>query len=166
MFKGFREFIMQGNVVDLATAVVIGAAFASVINALVENVLMPLISALVGSPDFDSFAVVELNGNAIRFGVLLTQLVNFLLIAAAIYFVVIVPMNKMVTARNKLMGIDPEPEPLEPDVQLLTEIRDLLASRPELAASAAVAQEAARQSDAGDPGGSQDHGTDDGRPAH
>lgn len=161
MFKGFREFIMQGNVVDLATAVVIGAAFAGVINALVENVLMPLISALVGSPDFDSFAVLELNGNALRFGVLLTQVVNFLLIAGAIYFVVIVPMNKMVAARNKILGIDPEPEPLEPDVQLLTEIRDLLASRPDLAASAAVAHETSGHPD---PGETPDRGTDD-RPA-
>ena len=157
---------MQGNVVDLATAVVIGAAFASVINALVENVLMPLISALVGSPDFDSFAVLELNGNSIRFGVLLTQVVNFLLIAAAIYFVVIVPMNKMLAARNKVLGIDPEPEPLEPDVQLLTEIRDLLATRPDLAAAASHAA-AVPPDDPGQsaPGGPTDHGTEQEHPA-
>ncbi|GAB3191367.1 large conductance mechanosensitive channel protein MscL [Nesterenkonia suensis] len=127
MLKGFKDFIMQGNVVDLAVAVVIGTAFTAVINALVENVLMPLISALVGAPDFDSFAVVSLNGNDILFGVLLTQVVNFLLIAAAIYVVVVVPMNKIIEARKRRLGLDLEDaEDVEPDVQLLTEIRDLL----------------------------------------
>ncbi|GAA3061120.1 MULTISPECIES: large conductance mechanosensitive channel protein MscL [Actinomycetes] len=125
MIKGFKEFILQGNVVDLAVAVVIGTAFAAVINALVESVLMPLISALVGSPDFDSFAVVSLNGNQLLFGVLLTQIVNFLLIAAAIYFVVVVPMNKIIEARKRRLGIEDEEE-VEPNTQLLTEIRDLL----------------------------------------
>ncbi|OSM43651.1 large conductance mechanosensitive channel protein MscL [Nesterenkonia sp. PF2B19] len=125
MIKGFKDFILQGNVVDLAVAVVIGTAFAAVINALVESVLMPLISALVGSPDFDSFAVVSLNGNELLFGVLLTQIVNFLLIAAAIYFVVVVPMNKIIEARKRRLGIEDEEE-VEPNTQLLTEIRDLL----------------------------------------
>lgn len=125
MIKGFKEFILQGNVVDLAVAVVIGTAFAAVINALVESVLMPLISALVGSPDFDSFAVVSLNGNQLLFGVLLTQVVNFLLIAAAIYFVVVVPMNKIIEARRRRLGLEDEEE-VEPNTQLLTEIRDLL----------------------------------------
>ncbi len=125
MLKGFKEFIMQGNVIDLAVAVVIGAAFASVVNALVENVLMPMISGLIGFPDFDNFAVVMLNGNAVQFGVLLTQVVNFLLIAGAIYFVVVMPMNKMIEARNRRLGISEEDE-VEPDVQLLTEIRDLM----------------------------------------
>lgn len=125
MIKGFKEFIMQGNVVDLAVAVVLGTAFGAVINSLVENVLMPLISALVGSPDFDSFAAVEINGNMILFGVLLTQIVNFVLIAAAVYFVVVVPMNKVIEARKKRLGIEDE-EDVEPNTQLLTEIRDLL----------------------------------------
>ena len=122
---------MKGNVVDLAVAVVIGAAFASVVNALVDSVLMPFISGVVGSPNFDSFAVVTLNGNDIRFGVLLTQIVNFLLIAAAIYFVVVMPMNKIIEARNRRLGITPEAEVVPEDVKLLTEIRDALtAGRP------------------------------------
>lgn len=125
MIKGFKDFILQGNVVDLAVAVVLGTAFGAVVNSLVENVLMPLISALVGAPDFDSFAAVEINGNMILFGVLLTQIVNFLLIAAAIYFVVVVPMNKVIEARKKRLGIEDEDE-VEPNTQLLTEIRDLL----------------------------------------
>jgi large conductance mechanosensitive channel len=128
MLQGFKEFIMKGNVVDLAVAVVIGAAFGSVITAMVDSVLMPFVSGLVRSPNFDSFAVVTLNGNDIRFGVLLTALVNFLLIAAAVYFVIVLPMNKMVEARNRKLGIAPATEEVPEDVKLLTEIRDALTS--------------------------------------
>jgi large conductance mechanosensitive channel len=129
MLKGFREFIMKGNVLDLAVAVIIGAAFAQVVNAMVEAVLMPLISALVGSPNFDSFAVLTVNGNDIRFGVLLTALVNFLLVAAAVYFAIVLPMNKMIEARNRRLGVDPTEEEADAQVQLLTEIRDALRRR-------------------------------------
>ena len=129
MLKGFREFIMKGNVLDLAVAVIIGAAFAQVVNAMVEAVLMPLISALVGSPNFHSFAVLTVNGNDIRFGVLLTALVNFLLVAAAVYFAIVLPMNKMIEARNRRLGIDPTEEEADAQVQLLTEIRDALRRR-------------------------------------
>ncbi|WP_272026023.1 large conductance mechanosensitive channel protein MscL [Kocuria rosea] len=129
MLKGFREFIMKGNVLDLVVAVIIGAAFAQVVNAMVEAVLMPLISALVGSPNFDSFAVLTVNGNDIRFGVLLTALVNFLLVAAAVYFAIVLPMNKMIEARNRRLGIDPTEEEADAQVQLLTEIRDALRRR-------------------------------------
>ncbi|MGO4383333.1 large conductance mechanosensitive channel protein MscL [Specibacter sp. RAF43] len=129
MLKGFRDFIMKGNVVDLAVAVVIGAAFGAVVNALVANVLMPLIAALTGSPNFDSFALVTLNGNDLKFGVLLTALVNFVLIAAAVYFVVVVPMNHMIARRNARLGIK-EPEPAaDPQIVLLREIRDSLRAR-------------------------------------
>ncbi len=120
---------MKGNVVDLAVAVVIGAAFGAVVTALVDSVLMPLISALVGSPNFDSFAMVTINGNDIKFGVLLTAIVNFLLIAAAVYFVIILPMNKMIEARNRRLGITPAEDEVPEDVKLLTEIRDALQGR-------------------------------------
>ncbi|WP_136088545.1 large conductance mechanosensitive channel protein MscL [Auritidibacter ignavus] len=129
MLQGFKDFIMKGNVIDLAVAVIIGAAFSQVVTALTDSVLMPLISALVGSPNFDSFAVLELNGNEIRFGVLLTAAVNFLLIAAAVYFVIVLPMNKMIEARNRRLGIEPEEDAVAEDVQLLTDIRDLLATQ-------------------------------------
>ena len=129
MLRGFKEFIMKGNVLDLAVAVIIGAAFAQVVNALVESVLMPAISALVGSPNFDSFAMITLNGNDIRFGVLLTALVNFLLVTAAVYFAIVLPMNKMIEARNRRLGIAPADEEADPQVQLLTEIRDALKQR-------------------------------------
>jgi large conductance mechanosensitive channel len=129
MLTGFKNFILKGNVVDLAVAVVIGAAFGAVVTALVQSVLMPFISGLVGAPNFDSFAVVTLNGNDIKFGVLLTAIVNFLLVAAAIYFVVVVPMNHMIERRNRRLGInqDVKEEAAEdPQIALLTEIRDAL----------------------------------------
>lgn len=130
MFNGFKEFIMKGNVMDLAVAVIIGAAFSQIVNALVESVLMPAISALVGSPNFDDFAVVTLNGNDLKFGVLLTAVVNFLLIAAAVYFCIVMPMNKMIERRNRRLGIEPAAEPADPNTVLLTEIRDALAAKP------------------------------------
>lgn len=126
MLKGFREFILKGNVVDLAVAVVIGAAFGAVVTALVDNVLMPLISALVGAPTFDDFLVININGNLIQFGVFLTALVNFLLIAAAVYFVVVMPMNKATEALNRHRGIEEEEEEPDPQLALLTQIRDEL----------------------------------------
>lgn len=132
MLTGFKSFILKGNVVDLAVAVVIGAAFGAVVTALVQSVLMPFISALVGAPNFDSFAVLTLNGNDIKFGVLLTAIVNFLLVAAAIYFVVVVPMNHMIERRNRRLGIsaDVKEEAAEdPQIALLTEIRDSLQQR-------------------------------------
>jgi large conductance mechanosensitive channel len=129
MLKGFRDFVMKGNVIDLATAVIIGTAFSAVVNALVKNVLMPFIAGLVGSPNFDDFAVWNFNGNLVQFGVLLTAIVNFLLIAASVYFVIIVPMNHIIERRNRVLGITPEQEAVDPQIALLTEIRDSLRTR-------------------------------------
>ncbi|GAA3698190.1 large conductance mechanosensitive channel protein MscL [Zhihengliuella alba] len=116
---------MKGNVVDLAVAVVMGAAFGAVITALVDSIIMPLISMLVGAPNFDEFLVF----GQVRFGVFLTALVNFLLIAAAIYFIVVLPMNKMIERRNRRLGISEEEEAVDPQIALLTEIRDSLQTR-------------------------------------
>lgn len=130
MLKGFRDFIMKGNVVDLAVAVVIGAAFGAVITALVDNVLMPLIAALVGSPNFDSFLLLNINGVDIKFGVFLTALVNFLLIAAAVYFALVMPMQKLnnhLAARCAAGEEEPEEE-IDPQLELLAQIRDELKS--------------------------------------
>ncbi|WP_236995184.1 large conductance mechanosensitive channel protein MscL [Glutamicibacter halophytocola] len=121
---------MKGNVVDLAVAVVIGAAFGAVITALVDNVLMPLIAALVGSPNFDSFLLVNINGVDIKFGVFLTALVNFLLIAAAVYFALVMPMQKLnnhLAARRAAGEEEPEEE-IDPQLELLAQIRDELKS--------------------------------------
>ena len=132
MLTGFKNFIMKGNVVDLAVAVVMGTAFGAVVTALVNKVLMPFIAGAVGSPNFDSFARIDFRGNAVEFGVLLTAIVNFLLIAAAIYFVVVMPMNHMIERRNRRLGInqDVKEEAAEdPQIALLTEIRDSLRDR-------------------------------------
>src|SRR5215475_2856311 len=101
MFKGFRAFIMRGNVIDLAVAVVIGAAFGAVVTSFVTNVLTPLIAAIVGKPDFSAFTF-TINGAVISYGVFLNSLIAFLLIAAAVYFFMVAPMNawKAYAARN------------------------------------------------------------------
>ncbi len=116
---------MKGNVVDLAVAVVIGTAFGAVIKALVDSVLMPLISMLVATPNFDSFLVF----GQVRFGEFLTAVVSFLLIAASVYFVVVLPMNKMIERRNRRLGIAEQEEAVDPQIALLTEIRDSLQTR-------------------------------------
>ena len=147
MLKGFRHFITRGNVVDLATAVVIGTAFTAVVTALVESVLMPLVSALVGTPDFDDFAVVVLNDTPIRFGVLLTAVVNFLLIAGAVYFVVIAPMTRMIEARERRARTTKAPVVEDENISLLREIRDQLKAQTEVTNPAFLASlaEAQRQ---------------------
>ena len=131
MLQGFKEFIMKGNVIDLAVAVIVGGAFAPVISTLVDSVIMPLISGLIGFPNFDQFLAIQVNGteNYVRLGAWLTVIINFLIIAAALYFVVVMPMNKMIERRNRKLGIDPDAEELTADQALLTEIRDLLATQ-------------------------------------
>jgi large conductance mechanosensitive channel len=107
MLKGFKQFILRGNVVDLAVAVVIGAAFGAVITSFVENVLTPLIAAIIGKPDFSALAY-TLNGSVIKYGAFLNVLISFLLIAAAIYFFIIAPMNAY-SARARRGEAPPDP---------------------------------------------------------
>lgn len=92
MFKGFKQFIMRGNVIDLAVAVVIGAAFGGVVTSFVSNVINKLIAAVVSKPDFSAFKV-HLNGADITYGVFLNDLMGFILVAAAVYFFMVAPMN-------------------------------------------------------------------------
>jgi len=103
MFKGFKQFIMRGNVIDLAVAVVIGAAFGDVVKSFVTAILTPLIAAIVGKSDFSAFNV-TIHGSVISYGVFLNALIAFLLVAAAIYFFMIAPMNawKARAARNAI----------------------------------------------------------------
>jgi large conductance mechanosensitive channel len=125
VIKGFKDFITRGNVVDLAVAVVIGAAFTAVINAVVVGLINPLIAAIFGQPNLDSVGNFEINGTPFSVGVVLTALVNFLLVAAAIYFFVVVPLNKLAERRAKdEPAADEAASPTE--VELLTEIRDAL----------------------------------------
>ncbi|MGI8769251.1 MAG: large conductance mechanosensitive channel protein MscL, partial [Propionibacteriaceae bacterium] len=94
MIKGFKDFIMRGNVVDLAVAVVIGAAFGAVVTALVEDLVTPIIGAIVGKPDF-SRLVFTINNSHFLYGSFINAVISFALIAAAIYFVVVLPMKKV-----------------------------------------------------------------------
>jgi large conductance mechanosensitive channel len=100
MLKGFKTFLFRGNVVDLAVAVVIGAAFGAVVNSLVVNIVTPIIAALVGQPDFSSIQVV-MNGTPIMIGAFLNSLIAFLLVAAAIYFLMVAPMNAWVERQKR-----------------------------------------------------------------
>ena len=128
MLKGFKDFIMQGNVIDLAVAVVIGTAFAAIVDSFTTAIINPLIALLGGNNEI-GFAVQLLPDNpetVMDFGLLITAIINFLLIASIIYFVLVAPMNKMKEAAAKRKGI----EAPATDNELLVEIRDLLAGRP------------------------------------
>lgn len=92
MFRGFRQFLVRGNVIDLAVAVVIGAAFGAVITSFVTNILTPIIAALVGKPDFSALAF-EVNGSKILYGNFLNSVISFVLIAAAVYIFMVAPIN-------------------------------------------------------------------------
>jgi large conductance mechanosensitive channel len=123
--KGFKEFIMRGNVVELAVAVVIGAAFGAVVNALVADILTPLIAAVIGKPDFSNLTF-TINSSLFKYGSLINAVVSFLGVAAAVYFFVVLPLNKLAGRRARgQVPVDELPPPAD-DVVLLAEIRDLL----------------------------------------
>jgi len=127
VLKGFKEFIARGNAVELAIGIVIGSAFGAVINAIVDYLITPLIAAIFGKPNLDSVLTFEINHAQFSIGAILTALINFVLVAAAIYFFVVVPLNALQRRRrNEEVPADEKPE----DVALLEEIRDLLAGRP------------------------------------
>lgn len=124
MLTGFRNFILKGNVVDLAVAVVIGAAFGAVVTSIVDGLLTPLIGRL-----FNAKGIEEMAWEGFRYGSVISSVISFLLIAAAIYFVVVLPMNHMIERRNLRLGIDADVKAEaseDPQIALLTEIRDAL----------------------------------------
>lgn len=100
MFKGFRDFVLRGNVVDLAIGVVIGAAFGTVVTAFVKDLLTPLIAALVSKPDFSNFHF-EINGAKFLYGDFINAVISFLLIAAAVYYFVVLPVNSLMKRFEK-----------------------------------------------------------------
>ncbi|MFZ0802922.1 MAG: large conductance mechanosensitive channel protein MscL [Terriglobales bacterium] len=100
MLSGFKQFVLRGNVVDLAVGVVIGAAFGSVVTALTKDLLTPLIAALVGKPDFSAIKF-TVNGSVFPVGDFINAVVSFLLIAAAVYFFVVTPLNALVARMRK-----------------------------------------------------------------
>jgi large conductance mechanosensitive channel len=107
MLKGFKQFLLRGNVIDLAVAVVIGGAFGAVVTALVKDLLTPLIAAVVGKPDFSAIKF-TVNGSIFLIGDFINVLIAFLSVAAAIYFFVVVPVNT-ITARARRGQAPPDP---------------------------------------------------------
>jgi large conductance mechanosensitive channel len=127
MIKGFKDFLMRGNVVDLAVAVVIGTAFAAVVKAFSDDFIGGIIGIFGGSPDFGT-AGFTINHSKVILGSTITAGINFLIVAAVVYFIVVVPMNALLERRRR--GEEPEPAAPAEDILLLQEIRDLLRERP------------------------------------
>lgn len=123
MIKEFRDFLLRSNVVDLAVAVVIGVAFGAIVTSLVEDILTPLLG-IVGVPDFSSWTI-TLGSAELRIGSFLNALISFVMIAAAIFFFVIKPMQHVMRMREQA----PEAPAGPSEVDLLTEIRDALRAR-------------------------------------
>jgi large conductance mechanosensitive channel len=107
MLRGFKEFVLRGNVIDLAVAVVIGAAFGAVVASLVKDLLTPLIAAIVGKPDFSALGL-TIHGSRLLVGNFMNALISFVMIAAAVYFFVVAPVNAVV-ARQKRGEVPPDP---------------------------------------------------------
>lgn len=124
MLKEFRDFILRGNVVDLAVAVVIGAAFKGVIDALVANLITPLIAAIGGAPDFSAITF-TIRGSQFGIGNFINTLISFVIIAAVIFFLIVKPMNIMMARASRKTAGGAPPAPTKEEV-LLTEIRDAL----------------------------------------
>ena len=108
MLKGFRQFMMRGNVIDLAVAVVMGAAFNAVITALVKDLITPLAAAIFGSEKEFSALALQVHGSTFHYGELINAVVSFLLIGATVYFLVVMPVNA-ITARLRRGEVPPDP---------------------------------------------------------
>ena len=121
MLKEFRAFMLRGNIIELAVAIVIGAAFGALVTSLVANLLTPIVAAIIGKPDFSNltFAV---NGSVFRYGSFLNALIAFVSIAAAVFFFVVRPVD----AIQRRMGIEKPQDGRSDEATLLEEIRDIL----------------------------------------
>jgi len=126
MLRQFRDFLLRGNVVDLAVAVVIGAAFGAVVTSFVADIVTPLIAAIGGKPDFSALSF-TINGSRFRYGSFFNAVLSFVIIAAASFFLVVKPVSALMERRKA--GLEPEVEAAPEDVILLGEIRDLLKAR-------------------------------------
>lgn len=120
MIKEFKDFLMRGNVIDLAVAVVIGAAFGALVTSLVTDLLTPIIAAIVGKPDFSDLTF-TINGSVFRYGNFINALIAFVSIAAAVFFFVVKPIN----AINRARGVDPAEDKSETELlgEILEELR-------------------------------------------
>ncbi len=134
--QGFREFILRGNVVDLAVAVVIGTAFTALVTAVVTNVFNPVIGAVFNAKSLDTALILRVPLTAgtaeVRFGAVVGAIINFLLIAAVVYFVFVLPVNALMKRAFQRRQEEPaSATPAPPtELDLLTQIRDLLKDRP------------------------------------
>jgi large conductance mechanosensitive channel len=136
MFKGFREFLLRGNVIDLAVAVVIGTAFTAIVTAIVGNVLNPALGALFQADSLNNAIDLELPTTGdepavIRFGAVLAAIINFVLVAAVVYFALVMPINwlKKNAFQKKEQGRPAVAKDTPPtELELLSDIRDLLAA--------------------------------------
>ena len=126
MLKEFRTFILRGNAIDLAVAVVLGAAFGAVVTSLVEDIVTPIISIIFGKPGFADLTI-TINDAVIRYGEFLNTVFSLIAIGAAVFFLVVKPVNLLMARRRA--GEEPPPEAVPEDIVLLSEIRDLLAAR-------------------------------------
>jgi large conductance mechanosensitive channel len=128
VLTGFRSFISRGNVLDLAVAVILGAAFGAIVKAVIDGLISPLIALLFGKPDLTGVGNFRVKNTDFLVGTVLNGILQFLLIAAAVYFLIVLPMNKLAERRKR--GLVEEPTAPAEDILLLQEIRDLLAARP------------------------------------
>ncbi|MGW0041575.1 large conductance mechanosensitive channel protein MscL [Rhodococcus sp. NPDC003348] len=124
MLKGFKDFLLKGNVLDLAVAVVVGAAFTAIVTSFTDNIVNPLVAS-VGSADMGfGFQITDSPETFVNIGAVISAAINFVIIAAVVYFILIVPYNH---AKERFMTKE---EKTATDIELLTEIRDLLSERP------------------------------------
>jgi large conductance mechanosensitive channel len=106
MLKGFRDFVLRGNVMDLAVAVIIGAAFTAIVTALTTNIINPLLGAVIGKPNFD-YLIAHVNGGEIKYGTFFTAVINFLLIAAVVYFFLVLPTQYLLKRFDPAVATPP-----------------------------------------------------------
>ena len=128
MLKGFKDFIVRGNVIDLAVAFVVGVAFTAVVTSIVTNIFNPLIAALFKADSLDKSLILTIGDAELKFGAVIGAIITFLIVAAVVYFIFVLPINKMkehAEARRKA-GVVEEDAPAT-EIDVLTEIRDLLA---------------------------------------
>lgn len=130
MIKGFRDFILRGNVIDLAVAVVIGAAFTALVGAFVTGLVEPIVRALLPGAGDGIGGTYTLAGETVDIGLIIGAIITFLITAAVVYFIFVAPMNKFKELRSKQLE-ETEPE-LPDELALLKEIRDILAQRREI----------------------------------
>jgi large conductance mechanosensitive channel len=118
MLKGFRDFVLRGNVMDLAVAVIIGAAFTAIVTALTENIIKPFLGAIIGKPDF-GYLVAYVHGGKIMYGNFITAVINFLILAAVVYFFLVVPTQYLL---KKFKPAEAEPPSTKPCPQCLSDV--------------------------------------------